>query len=131
MGEHSIVFREYWKLLLISVIVAAAVAGIVYLNRGKWVPRYYLLRYRFKKKDDSIAEAYLVLLAQLERLGLKRKENQTLRSYARYIDSFFSSREMSRITKQYEEYLYHQHLPEGSWKETHELWENLIKKTIA
>ncbi|WP_342429269.1 transglutaminaseTgpA domain-containing protein [Neobacillus sp. FSL H8-0543] len=124
-------FREYWKLLLISVIVAAAVAGIVYLNRGKWVPRYYLLRYRFKKKDDSIAEAYLVLLAQLERLGLKRKENQTLRSYARYIDSFFSSREMSRITKQYEEYLYHQHLPEGSWKETHELWENLIKKTIA
>jgi hypothetical protein len=38
---------------------------------------------------------------------------------------------MSRITKQYEEYLYHQSLPEGSWKETHELWENLIKKTIA
>jgi transglutaminase-like putative cysteine protease len=123
--------KDYWKRLVFITIIVMAVAGIMYLNRGKWIPLYYLLRFRLKKRDESVAEAYLVLLSQLERLGLKRKENQTLRSYARYIDSFFLSREMSRITKQYEEYLYHQSLPEGSWKETHELWENLIKKTIA
>ncbi len=123
--------KDYWKRLLFIAMVVTVVAGIIYLNRGKWIPRYYLLRFRLKKKDESVVEAYLILLSQLERLGLKRKENQTLRSYALYIDSFFLSREMSRITKQYEEYLYHHSLPEGSWKETHQLWENLIKKTIA
>ena len=75
--------------------------------------------------------ATTILLNQLERYGLKRKENQTLRNYARYIDTFFSTGEMTKLTANYEQYLYHRKLPEGSWKDTRELWENLIKKTIA
>ncbi|MFL6556866.1 MAG: DUF4129 domain-containing protein, partial [Bacillus sp. (in: firmicutes)] len=93
---------------------------------------YLLLAiYRFKKKDDNIGAAYLALLKQFDRYGLKRKEHQTLRNYAHYIDSFFSTREMTRLTAIYENYLYHQKLPEGTWKDSQELWENLIKKTIA
>jgi len=38
---------------------------------------------------------------------------------------------MTRLTVIYENYLYHQTLPKGTWEESHELWENLIKKTIA
>nr|WP_263323780.1 DUF3488 and transglutaminase-like domain-containing protein [Neobacillus sp. Marseille-Q6967] len=123
--------QDNWKVILLSVVVVGGAGGLLYRIRGKWMPYYYLARYRFLRKDENMAEAYLILLHQLDRYGLKRKENQTLRSYARYIDNFFSTREMTRLTAKYEQYLYHQQLPEGSWKDSRELWENLIKKTIA
>ncbi|PLS08888.1 DUF4129 domain-containing transglutaminase family protein [Neobacillus cucumis] len=123
--------KGHWGRFLLVTLLLAGLTIIVYLIRGRWAPYGILLFYKFKKKDENIGSAYLILLIQLERYGLKRKENQTLRSYARYIDTFFSTREMTRLTARYEQYLYHQSLPKGTWKETHELWENLIKKTIA
>ncbi|MEH7272992.1 DUF4129 domain-containing transglutaminase family protein [Neobacillus vireti] len=122
---------QHWKWILLSFVMAGGAVGIMYRIRGKWIPYLYLVQFRLKKKDENIGKAYLVLLGQLERYGLKRKEDQTLRNYARYIDTFFASREMSKLTDRYEQYLYHQKLPEGSWMESRELWENLIKKTIA
>lgn len=123
--------KNNWKKSVLVILLFAGVIAILYRIRGKWVPYGLLAFYRFKKKDENIGAAYLALLEQLNRYGLKRKENQTLRNYARYIDSFFSTREMTRLTAFYENYLYHQNLPKGTWKESHELWENLIKKTIA
>ncbi|MFZ7947099.1 transglutaminase TgpA family protein [Neobacillus sp. 19] len=120
-----------WKKAVLILIILTVIAAVVYRIRGKWLPYGVLLVYKFKKKDESIAAAYMVLLNQLERYGIKRKENQTLRNYARYVDTFFSTREMTRLTHFYEQYTYHQNLPKGTWKESHELWENLIKKTIA
>jgi transglutaminase-like putative cysteine protease len=120
-----------WKRIVLTLILLAAFTGILYRIRGKWFPYLLLVRYRFKKRDETISSAYLNLLMQLERYGLKRKEHQTLRNYAHYVDTFFSTREMTRLTNCYEQYLYQRNLPEGSWKEAHELWENLIKKTIA
>ncbi|WP_042357585.1 transglutaminase TgpA family protein [Bacillus rubiinfantis] len=124
-------FLEHWKRVVLLILLAAMIAGLLYRFRGKWLPYLILVRYRFKQEDETIATAYLMLLRQLDRYGLKRKENQTLRSYAQYIDYFFSTREMSRLTHCYEQYLYHQELPNGTWKENRELWENLIKRTIA
>ena len=129
--ETQLLVKNNWKRMVFIIIIVAAVVGILYRSRGKWFPYGLLVIYRFKKKDENISAAYLALLEQFERYGLKRKENQTLRNYARYIDSFFSTREMSKLTAIYENYLYHQQLPKGTWKESHELWENLIKKTIA
>ncbi|MBT2658541.1 transglutaminase domain-containing protein [Bacillus sp. ISL-18] len=117
--------------ILFIILLLAGAAVLLYRWRGRWAPYLIIFFYRFKKKDENMGSAYLLLLIQLERYGLKRKENQTLRSYALYIDTFFATREMTRITARYEEYLYHQSLPKGTWKETRELWENLIKKTIA
>ena len=117
--------------MLLSLVLFGGAAGLIYRGRGKWIPYLYLFQFRLRKRDENIGKAYLVLLEQLERYGLKRDEDQTLRNYARYIDTFFASREMSRLTDRYEQYLYHQKLPKGSWKDSQELWENLIKKTIA
>ncbi|MFS0779867.1 transglutaminaseTgpA domain-containing protein [Neobacillus sp. 3P2-tot-E-2] len=127
----NIFFNKNWKWIFILAAIVVGAVGLIYRLRGKWLPRLYLLQFRLRKKDENIGKAYLILLDQLERFGLKRSENQTLRNYARYIDTFFASREMSKLTDRYEQYLYHQKLPEGSWKDTRELWENLIKKTIA
>ncbi|MEH7096058.1 DUF4129 domain-containing transglutaminase family protein [Neobacillus vireti] len=117
--------------IVFVILLLAGAAVSLYRWRGRWAPYLIVFFYRFKKKDENISSAYLLLLIQLDRYGLKRKKNQTLRSYARYIDTFFATREMTRITACYEQYLYHQSLPKGTWNETRELWENLIKKTIA
>ncbi len=123
--------KTNWKWTLLILLLVTGFVVLLYRLRGKWTPYGVILLYRFKNKDDSIGPAYLMLLKQLERYGLKRKDHQTLRHYARYIDGFFSTREMTRLTVLYEQYIYHQSLPEGTWEESHELWENLIKKTIA
>lgn len=123
--------KNNWKLAVSIIILLVVLVGILYRIRGKWGPYVIVLFYRFKKRDECMGDAYLVLLKQLDRYGLKRQENQTLRSYARYIDTFFSTREMTQLTTVYEQYLYHQRMTEGTWKQSQQLWENLIKKTIA
>lgn len=124
-------FVEHWKKGLIILGVMGMVAYIVYKLRLKWLPYVLVLIFRFKKKDDDFSKAYLTLLKQLDRYGIKRKEHQTLRDYAEYVDYFFSSKDMGTLTSLYEKYVYKGKLEEGSWDRTRELWENLIKKTIA
>ncbi|MDR7002221.1 transglutaminaseTgpA domain-containing protein [Neobacillus niacini] len=131
LNNIQVFFKNHWKPLVLILLVALGIAGILYRIRGKWYPYLLLIKFRFRKKDENIGYAYLILLKQLERYGITRKEYQTLRNYARYVDSFFSTSEMTRFTSQYEQFLYHNHLQQGSWKEARELWENLIKKTIA
>jgi transglutaminase-like putative cysteine protease len=124
-------FKNEWKWILIGGMVLALLAVIIYRKRSRWLPHYLLFRFKFKKNDDSFGLAYVALLKQLELYGLKRKSDQTLRDYAKYVDTFFSTREMTRLTDRYELLLYKGALKNGTWEETKELWENLIKKTIA
>ncbi len=110
------------------------VVGIVafYKNRARWLPQIYIWRYkRSSDSDEHFPEAYMALLKQLERQGLIRKENQTLRDYAQYVDRYFSSNEMGRLTSCYEHYMYSGKLPKDSWRKLRESWEKLIKMTIA
>ncbi|MDZ5474407.1 transglutaminase domain-containing protein [Bacillus sp. 31A1R] len=125
------IFVKKWKTVVFIVLLLGVIALLLYKYRLRWFPRYLLFRYSFKHKDEELENAYLVLLKQLNRYGLKRKENQTLREYSRYIDSFFSTKDMGDLTAHYERYLYKGTLPEGSWKDNKKLWENLIKKTTA
>jgi transglutaminase-like putative cysteine protease len=124
-------FKNEWEWILIGGLVLALLAVVIYRKRSRWLPHYLLFRFKFKKNDDSFSLAYVALLKQLELYGLKRKSDQTLRDYAKYVDTFFSTREMTRLTDRYELLLYKGALKSGTWEETKELWENLIKKTIA
>ncbi|CAG9610553.1 transglutaminaseTgpA domain-containing protein [Pseudoneobacillus rhizosphaerae] len=124
-------FKNEWEWILITGLALALLAVIIYRKRSRWLPHYLLFRFKFKKNDDSFGLAYVALLKQLELYGLKRKSDQTLRDYAKYVDTFFSTREMTRLTDRYELLLYKGALKNGTWEETKELWENLIKKTIA
>ncbi len=122
---------KHWIAFAIIILAAAILAAVLYRKRGRWLPHYFLWRFKQTKKDEHFPQAYLILLKELDRYGLKRKNRQTLREYAKYVDSFFSTKEMSHLTARYEELVYKGVLKEGSWSETKELWENLIKKTIA
>ncbi|HLO11680.1 MAG TPA: transglutaminaseTgpA domain-containing protein [Pseudoneobacillus sp.] len=127
----KIFLNEEWKWIFFGGLALVMISLIVYRKRPSWMPHYLIWKFKYKKKDESFSIAYLALLKQLELYGLRRKHNQTLREYAKYVDSFFSTKEMSRLTERYELLLYKGTLNSGSWVESKELWENLIKKTIA
>lgn len=131
LGNIESFFKEHWKVIGAAVLAAALLVIVIFQKRGKWLPHYFIWRFKRTRNDEHFAKAYLILLKELDRYGLKRKSGQTLRDYAKYVDSFFSTREMSRLTAHYEELVYRGVLKEGSWNDTKELWENLIKKTIA
>ncbi|WNS76004.1 transglutaminaseTgpA domain-containing protein [Bacillus sp. DTU_2020_1000418_1_SI_GHA_SEK_038] len=124
-------FAKAWKWLLGSVICLALLLLIIYRLRGRWLPYYLALRFKWTKKDENFPKAYMLLLRELQRYGLHRKEGQTLREYAQYVDRFYSTSEMSKLTSRYEKLIYRGEVAKGSWEDTKELWENLIKKTIA
>ncbi|MDP4085810.1 MAG: transglutaminaseTgpA domain-containing protein [Bacillota bacterium] len=127
----QIFFKKHWYYMAYLVILLSVIILFLYHKRGRWVPYYILLRYRFTRDDKFLERAYLVLLKQLERYGIKRKKHQTLRQYSDYIDTFFSTREMTRFTSYYEQYLYNRKMGNENWSEARKLWENLIKRTIA
>lgn len=129
--DFKFFFNREWKWFVFGPLVLALLIFILYRKRTRWMPQYLVWKYSFKKDDDSFSDAYLALLRQLDLYGLKRKENQTLRDYAKYVDSFFVTKEMSHLTDRYEKLLYQGSLSNGVWSESKELWENLIKKTIA
>jgi transglutaminase-like putative cysteine protease len=122
-------FKAQHKGIIILIFLILVIA--VYLTRGKWLPYYYIFIYKSPEEDKHFPSAYLALLKQLERFGLKRQPGQTLKEFARDVDSHFLGREMRVLTDRYEQYLYRGNLKEGTWSETKEIWEELMKKIVA
>ncbi|MBB6447657.1 transglutaminase-like domain-containing protein [Bacillus benzoevorans] len=120
-----------WKWFAAAGITAAVLVLLLFRFRVKWLPYYYIWRFKRAVNDESFPEAYVILLKQLQRCGLKRNKGQTLREYALMIDKHFSTDEMTMLTVRYEQYLYGTGVEMGSWSEMMELWEYLIKRTIA
>ncbi|MBT2758110.1 DUF4129 domain-containing protein [Mesobacillus foraminis] len=116
------------KNVIISGVLFWGILAIIFLTRKKWLPFYYVTLFKMRHKEEHFPEAYRVLLMQLQRHGLKRGKDQTLREYAKYVDQFFSSRDMGQLTVQYEQFLYRGELKEGTWAEARPHWESLIKK---
>ncbi|MBP3039345.1 DUF4129 domain-containing protein [Bacillaceae bacterium Marseille-Q3522] len=112
-----------------GMIIIAILSFLLYWKRVKWLPFYYMKKYHSLDKEEQFAKAYQILLQQLRRSGLERDEHQTLREYARYVDHHFTSDEMSRLTRQYEEMLYRKRFHKS--KDLLELWTVLMKKTTA
>ncbi|WNS78575.1 transglutaminaseTgpA domain-containing protein [Domibacillus sp. DTU_2020_1001157_1_SI_ALB_TIR_016] len=123
--------KTNWKTIAFLAGAALILAALCYRYRRKWMPFYYIFMFKQKKEDHHFPEAYLVLLAQLDRSGLKRKKGQTLSGYAKEIDTQFSSSTMSGLTAHYEQYLYRDRLPNGTWNHARNEWESLMKKTSS
>ena len=123
IGEN--LWKMIWSLVGLSVLSA-----LLYKFRQKWMPKVLIPYYRMRGGDNlSFEKAYLRLLKQMDLYGIKRAEGQTLRSYANYIDSFFGTKDMSRLTTAYEQVLYGGSAESIKWGELKESWENLINLT--
>lgn len=122
---------DNWGKIVMGTILLIIIAIALFLVRRRWMPYVLIFYYRRKSSDDVFSEAYLSLLKQLERYGLKMDDGQTLRGYSRYIDQFFGTREMTSLTNNYERILYGQSPTSEDWTKMRELWENLIKRTTG
>lgn len=120
-----------WKWIMTSAAVILLMGWLLYRYRYKWLPYYYIWKFKNKKTSSDFPEAYLLLLKILEFSGMKKQENVTLREYAGQIDHLLDTQEMKILTAKYEEFLYKGAVQIGDWDELRELWENLIKKTTA
>jgi transglutaminase-like putative cysteine protease len=123
--------KDNLKKIFLTLLVLAVFAAIMYRLRGRWLPVLYILLYKYKKENKYMEKAYIALLLQLERYGLKREKGQTLRDYANYVDSFFSTNEMRWLTEKYEEYLYRGDMDEEMWQKAKKYWEYMIRKVSA
>ncbi|WP_175986561.1 transglutaminaseTgpA domain-containing protein [Bacillus sp. Marseille-Q1617] len=124
-------FAENWGKILIGFILLAVAAALAYIYRRRWLPYFLILYYRRRKSEDVYSEAYISLVKQLGRYGLKMQDGQTLRGFSRYIDSFFGTYEMTSLTNRYERTLYGHKPDQEDWVKMRELWENLIKRTTG
>ncbi|MBS4175865.1 DUF4129 domain-containing transglutaminase family protein [Bacillus sp. FJAT-49736] len=121
--------KLHWLRFIIILLLIVLGIWYIYWKRSKWLPFYLVHHYRKKKDPDTFSKAYLSLLKQLERYGIQKQKDQTLREFAKYVDSFFETNVMRELTEHYEKIIYRGQEPSGKWNETRELWENLIKKT--
>ncbi|UAC48600.1 transglutaminaseTgpA domain-containing protein [Bacillus aquiflavi] len=119
--------KNGWKWMVLLLCFMLAVAFVLYFIRGKWLPYYYLVKYKNFHDPEQFEKAYFVLLKELERIGLERKNGDTLREFAKHVDRFFSINEMTCLTLKYEQYVYSGELAVEEIAEVNELWENLIK----
>ncbi len=118
------------KGLLKVIGLLLVLSAIAFSTRRNWYPFYIKKRYGKFKDSHSFEKAYFVLLDALKGYGLKKKDNQTLREYAFYVDSFFSSKEMRKLTVKLEgiQYRRDRELDQRDLIKVRELWENLINK---
>lgn len=140
-GDNGFSLSEIWDAIktfaianilwiIFGFIVLLAFCYYLYKKRVQWLPHLLMMRYRRKRDAASFVRSYLSLLSQLKRYGIKIEDGQTLRTYAKYIDFFFSTKDMTRITKVYESFVYGGR-QEADFEVLMKSWENLMKKTMA
>jgi transglutaminase-like putative cysteine protease len=125
----DITFTDVLKLLGVILIISA----ILFFTRRKWYPYYILYRYGKFTDPRAFERAYFILIKALRSYGLSKKENQTLREYAEYVDSFFYSTNMRNLTFKLEGIQYRKEsaLEQKDLDAMRELWENLIKRVAS
>lgn len=120
-----------WRTVIVSGVILLGTAAFVYFTKNKWFYHVLIILYKRRRDEDAFEDAYLSLLKQLEKQGIKRGDGQTLSQYAKYVDHYFESLEMCVLTERYERILYRKDDASKEWHESVELWENLIKKTSS
>ena len=128
---NRISFDLSWQQVAFFIGFLLAVATFVYKTRKKWLPIVTIIYFKHHKDEKVYFRAFEVLLKRLDQFGLKRQEGQTLRQYALYVDKFFRSNDMQKLTMSYERALYRKDDAIKEWKDSIELWENLIKKVSS
>ncbi|WP_077620406.1 DUF4129 domain-containing transglutaminase family protein [Bacillus sinesaloumensis] len=120
-----------WKYLMIVALSLLLIVYVLIKTRMNWMTYLYILLYKNKKDEDVYFKAYNALLKQLDRVGFKRKEGQTLREYSIQVDKFYRGHDMEQLTLSYERALYRKDNASEEWNKSIELWENLIKKVSS
>ncbi|MGG2072192.1 transglutaminase domain-containing protein [Lysinibacillus irui] len=117
----------------IGIIVLLIITGIsLYLKRKTWIPKMHVRLYRKKAADwSNFDSSYHVLLKQLSRIGLRRRDGETLRAFAERVDLALETDEMQKLTVVYEQHVYGKDKEDVDFIKLKESWEYLINRTIS
>lgn len=116
--------------ILVGFFVLLLLAWGMFIRRRKWLPKVIVPMYRVDEGDwTAFVKQYQSLLNQLERLGLKRGNGETLLSYAVKVDRFFGDGQMGKLTAAYEAGIYGGETESQDWQRLQEMWEDLIIRT--
>ena len=138
-AKSTFSFDKFWTWLKkfvyvwIIVFVLLIISGIsLYLQRKTWLPKIHVRAYRKKTADWSTFDSsYHVLLKQLSRIGLRRRDGETLRMFAERVDASLETDEMQKLTAVYEQHVYGKDKQEVDFMKLKESWEYLINRTIS
>ncbi len=120
------------KVMLGIIAGVMLITGFLFFYRFHIQMVYYKWRFYRNPNKDSYEAAYLFLLKSLEvKEKIPRSPQQSLRDYAREVDTFYQSNDMGQLTYHYERLLYRNDLEGQPWDKVKELWENLIKRTLS
>ncbi|MEH7018915.1 MULTISPECIES: transglutaminase TgpA family protein [Bacillus] len=120
-----------WWYLFLSIISMSIISYILFTTRMKWLTFFTILFYKYRKGDAVYPKAYDALLKQFARIGIPRKESQTLREYALRIDTLYNSTDMQQLTLSYENAMYQKGQSTSEWRKSVQLWEQLMKKAAS
>src|SRR5690606_860426 len=122
--------QVYFYIGLMILLFIGSISAIVL--RKKWLPKAYIKWYKQRPLNEETFEAYFMrLLKVMELNGLKRREGQTLQSFAMEVDEKLSSNHMSRLTDAYENYVYGNNKAELDYDKLKECWEYLINRSSS
>ncbi|KMN37930.1 transglutaminase domain-containing protein [Lysinibacillus sp. LK3] len=122
-------FAYVWVIIVVLLIIT----GIsLFLQRKTWIPKMHVRAYRKKVADwSNFDSSYHVLLKQLSRIGLRRKDGETLSAFAERVDSALETDEMQKLTVVYEQHIYGKDKEDVDFVKLKESWEYLINRTIS
>lgn len=103
---------------------------VVWKKRAKWQPKLAVQMNHSKlNNSDTFEDGYFVLLKQLERIHLKRRQDETLQQFAKRVDEQLATTKMSELTAFYEQLIYAKQTEQVNIAEMKETWTYLINRT--
>lgn len=125
LKEHPFIWGGF-------VFVVLMVLMTMYLKRKTWIPKMHIRAYRKKEANwSTFNSSYHLLTKQLARIGLRRKDGETLRAFAKRVDAALETEEMRKLTSVYEQHIYSKQPQEINFTEMKESWEYLINRTTS
>lgn len=113
---------------------ALIVFGLIlaWKKRAIWQPKLAVQMNHSKlNHTDTFEEGYFVLLKQLERIHLKRRQDETLQQFAKRVDEQLATTKMSELTAFYEQLIYAKQPDQGDTAKMKEIWTYLINRTSS
>lgn len=127
---NKIDFAQYKWLLYVMGAILVLAAFILWRKRGQWQPKLVVQMNRSKLKNpNNFEDAYFVLLKQLERVHLTRRQHETLQHFAKRVDEQLETTKMTELTAIYEQMIYAGNSQQVDTSKVEEIWTYLIDRT--
>lgn len=120
---------SWWQWGLIALVILL-IFYVLYKYRFSIKTKLLAMKLNHNQSQKAFQEAYLHLLKVLDHEGNERKNDQTLREYAKRVDAHYGTGEMRTLTVYYERMLYRNEFEPEKMDKLKNIWKKLLKTII-